>query len=77
MTLSPRCVLLTCLIINCRQIMDPKMDSGIDAEGVYTFEEAQKASLLPAELTIPQVIAIMDKMLCCEVPPTVSLLCPV
>lgn len=48
------------------EIMDPKMDSGIDAEGVYTFEEAQKANLLPAELTIPQVIAIMDKALCCE-----------
>jgi hypothetical protein len=47
--------------------MDPKMDSGIDAEGVYTFEEARKANLLPTELTIPQVIAIMDKMLCCEV----------
>jgi len=47
--------------------MDAKMDSGINAEGVYTFDEAVKANLLPTELTIPQVIAIMDKMLCCEV----------
>jgi len=48
------------------EIMDAKMDSGINAEGVYTFDEAVKANLLPTELTIPQVIAIMDKMLCCE-----------
>lgn len=49
------------------QIMDPKMDSGINAEGVYTFEEALKAGILPTEFTVPQVIAIMDKLLCCEV----------
>lgn len=50
------------------QIMDPKMDSGIDAEGVYTFEEAEKAGLLPSELSVPEVIAIMDELFCCEVP---------
>lgn len=47
--------------------MDPKMDSGIDAEGVFTFDEAQKAGLLPADLSVPQIIAIMDKLFCCEV----------
>ncbi len=47
--------------------MDPKMDSGIDAEGVYTLEEARSLKLISDDLSIDQVIAIIDRLFCCEV----------
>ncbi|KAL6075628.1 N-alpha-acetyltransferase 35 NatC auxiliary subunit [Balamuthia mandrillaris] len=49
------------------EIMDPKMDSGVNVEGVYNLHEARKLGLLPqTELSIPQVLFVVDRLLGCE-----------
>eukprot|EP01089_Gocevia_fonbrunei_P023079 TRINITY_DN9579_c0_g1_i1.p1 TRINITY_DN9579_c0_g1~~TRINITY_DN9579_c0_g1_i1.p1 ORF type:complete len:765 (-),score=187.63 TRINITY_DN9579_c0_g1_i1:82-2376(-) len=49
------------------EIMDPKMDSGIGAETVRTLPELKELGEIEEDLTIPQVLSIMDKLLCLEV----------
>ena len=50
------------------------MDSGMNAEGVYNLDEARNLKLFSeSDLTIPQVIAIVDQLLCCEVNFKISL----
>eukprot|EP01088_Endostelium_zonatum_P016405 TRINITY_DN441_c0_g3_i5.p1 TRINITY_DN441_c0_g3~~TRINITY_DN441_c0_g3_i5.p1 ORF type:complete len:141 (-),score=38.88 TRINITY_DN441_c0_g3_i5:61-483(-) len=44
--------------MSAMEIMDPKMDSGMNAEGVYNLDEARKLGLFSeSDLTIPQIIA--------------------
>lgn len=52
--------------------MDPKMDGGVGAEGVYTMDEMMKLNLLPTSLSIPEVLGIIDRLLGCEVYPASS-----
>eukprot|EP01121_Diplochlamys_sp_Union-15-3_P012470 TRINITY_DN3737_c0_g1_i2.p1 TRINITY_DN3737_c0_g1~~TRINITY_DN3737_c0_g1_i2.p1 ORF type:complete len:737 (-),score=145.60 TRINITY_DN3737_c0_g1_i2:74-2245(-) len=51
------------------EIMDPKMDSGMYASKIKTYEEVVQLKLLPkaSQLSVPQVIGIIDKLLCLEV----------
>jgi predicted house-cleaning noncanonical NTP pyrophosphatase (MazG superfamily) len=48
------------------EIMDPKMDSGMNAENIKTIEEAIELNSLPKELTPQQVIGVMDRLFVLE-----------
>lgn len=46
--------------------MDPKMDSGMNAENIKTIDEAIELNSLPKELTAQQVIGVMDRLFVLE-----------
>lgn len=56
------------------QIMDPKMDSGIENSGYHSIEEAIESGIAPVPLSLDRTIDIqrcidvMDHILACEVP---------
>jgi len=54
--------------------MDPKMDGGVGAEGVYTLSEARKLNIIQEELSVPEVLAVMDHLIGCEVGSSAALL---
>jgi hypothetical protein len=57
--------------------MDPKMDSGMNAENIKTIEEAIELNSLPKELTPQQVIGVMDRLFVLEASTHKTLiLCP-
>ncbi|EFJ22569.1 hypothetical protein SELMODRAFT_416426 [Selaginella moellendorffii] len=48
------------------EIMDPKMDGGMDIGGPKSVEDAIASDLAPTDLSIAQIIDIMDHLLSCE-----------
>ncbi|KAL3701462.1 hypothetical protein R1sor_019484 [Riccia sorocarpa] len=48
------------------EIMDPKMDAGMTTSGYKTVEEAIERGAAPVDLTISQIIDVMDHLLSCE-----------
>ncbi|GBG79261.1 hypothetical protein CBR_g29413 [Chara braunii] len=48
------------------EIMDPKMDAGMATGGYKTVEEAMTHGEAQIELTIPQLLDVMDYVLACE-----------
>lgn len=51
------------------QIMDPKMDSGMNSEAVHTLEERIAMGTIPVDssLSVHHLLGVMDKLLVCEV----------
>lgn len=51
------------------QIMDPKMDSGMNSEAVHTLEERLAMGTIPIDssLSVQHLLGVMDKLLVCEV----------
>lgn len=43
------------------------MDGGVGAEGVYTLEEARKLKIIQEDMSVAEVLAVMDQLLGCEV----------
>eukprot|EP01105_Mastigella_eilhardi_P020490 TRINITY_DN4886_c0_g1_i2.p1 TRINITY_DN4886_c0_g1~~TRINITY_DN4886_c0_g1_i2.p1 ORF type:complete len:594 (+),score=165.07 TRINITY_DN4886_c0_g1_i2:31-1782(+) len=54
--------------MSATEIMDPKMDTGLGAAFVNTYEEHVAAGTMPdtSKFSLPQVLAIMDRLLQCE-----------
>lgn len=47
--------------------MDPKMDAGMSMEGFKSAQEAIDRGSAPLDLTVPQMLDVMDQLLACEV----------
>lgn len=43
------------------------MDSGMNADGVHTLEELRKLNLIEENLSLAQVIKVIDHLIGCEV----------
>lgn len=63
----PHCVVKFSYVIT--QIMDPKMDSGMDTSGPHTLDDVIAANALPYDTTLSmeEMIGTMDQILACEV----------
>jgi hypothetical protein len=55
--------------MNAIEIMDPRMDSGMGVERIFTMEEALKLNFLTLDsnLSPEQILAVIDQLLCLEV----------
>jgi len=49
------------------ELMDPQMDSGMKTEAVTSLADALARGMLPLDLTSQQLIAVMDRLVACEV----------
>eukprot|EP01083_Nonionella_stella_P313439 1125263_1 len=50
------------------ELMEPKMDVGLDTSQLLTIEEALETGLVPTEeLSLEELAATMDYLTCCEV----------
>ena len=47
--------------------MDPKMDAAMASSGNLSLEEAVASGAAPLDLTVLQLLDIMDHLLACEV----------
>ena len=52
---------------NGGQIMDPKMDAGMTGSATNTLEEAIEKGFAPINLSVLELIDVMDHLLSCEV----------
>lgn len=48
------------------ELMDPKMDAGMNTSTIYTLDVAMAEGKLPCELSIPQILAVIDELVACE-----------
>eukprot|EP00250_Pteridium_aquilinum_P007829 c17472_g1_i1 orf=715-2403(-) len=48
------------------EIMDPKMDAGMAGSGVITLEDAIESGKAPIDLSVLELIDVMDHLLSCE-----------
>ncbi|KAL2649468.1 hypothetical protein R1flu_017596 [Riccia fluitans] len=48
------------------EIMDPKMDAGMTTTGYKTVDEAIEKGAAPVDLTVAQIIDVMDHLFSCE-----------